>query len=224
MKVAEFEAKFGTVQAIGATYGTHITIMAPSTNSQEQSNYKSFHSLDVETVCDYHGLILDVECKQLGSVHHAKMFANSGINRKLQNSQLRKNYQYILPGMTSVPNYIIGVPAYPLTTFCIKELDTCSRNVELVLNNLLHSARIPAECAFGRLKARWSILTQKLDNIPTVIYAYFTLHNICEYHNTYVDEDLVKVQIEIVKRNTEGIDNAPDPVYSCNNSEGNVAR
>ena len=100
--------------------------------------------------------------------------------------------------MTPAPNYIIGDPAYPLTPFCMKELDTFS-NADVVFNNLLRSARNAVECAFGRLKSRWSILTRKmdlkLDNIPTVIYACFVLHNFCEYHNTYVDEDLVKLQI-----------------------------
>ena len=40
----------------------------------------------------------------------------------------------------------------------------------------------------------------KLSNIPTVIYICFVLHNFCEYHNTYVDEDLkLKLQKEIMK-------------------------
>ena len=39
MEVAELEAKFGIVQAFGAIDGTHIPIMAPSTNSQDYYNY-----------------------------------------------------------------------------------------------------------------------------------------------------------------------------------------
>ena len=54
--------------------------------------------------------------------------------------------------MTPVPNYIISDLAYPVTPFCVKELDTCSSNKEVVFNNLLHSARNPVECAFWRLK------------------------------------------------------------------------
>ena len=60
MKVAEFEAKFGMVQAFGAIDGTHVPIMAQSTNSQDYYNYKSFHSLNVQAVCDYRGLFWDV--------------------------------------------------------------------------------------------------------------------------------------------------------------------
>ena len=110
----------------------------------------------------------------------------------------------------------------------MKEVDTCSSNAEVVFNNLLRRAGNPVECAFGRLKTRWSILTRKmdlkLDNIPTVIYACFVLRNFCEYHSTYVDEDLLKLQIEVAKRNNEGIDNAPYPVYFGNISEGEILR
>ena len=113
----EFEAKFGMVQAFGAIDGAHIPIMAQSTNSQDYYNYKSFQSLNVQAVCDYCGLFLDVEWRWLGNVHDAKMFTNSGIKRTLQNSQLSKAYQCILPGMTPVPNCIIGDPVYPDTIF-----------------------------------------------------------------------------------------------------------
>ena len=64
----------------------------------------------------------------------------------------------------------------------------------------------------------------KLDNISTVFYACFVSHNFSEYHNTYVYKDLVKLQIEVAKMTNEGIDNVPDPVYSCNISEREVVR
>ena len=64
----------------------------------------------------------------------------------------------------------------------------------------------------------------KLGNIPTVIYICFVLHNLCEYHNTCIEEDLIKLQIEVAKRNNVGIDNVPDPIYTCNISEGEVVR
>ena len=177
MKVAEFEAKFGMFQAFGVIDGTHIPIMSPSINSQDYQNYKLFHSFNVQAVCDYRGLSLDVECRWLGSVHDSKIFAIFGINRKLQNYHWLKAYKCILSGITSVPNYITGDPAYPLTLFCMKELDTFQiervryvldmkelmriANAEVFFSNLLCSARNPVECAIGGLKARWSILTKK---------------------------------------------------------------
>lgn len=62
IKVTEFEAEFRIVQAFGVIGGAHIPIMAPPTNSQGYSNYKSFHSLNVQAVGGYRGLFLDVEC------------------------------------------------------------------------------------------------------------------------------------------------------------------
>ena len=59
IKIADFESKFGMMQAFGALDGTHIQIMAPSTNSQDYHNYKSFHSLNAQAVCNYCGPFLD---------------------------------------------------------------------------------------------------------------------------------------------------------------------
>ena len=83
IKVAEFEAKFKMVQAFGVMGGTHIPITTPSTNSQGYSNYISFHSLNAQVVCDHCSLFLDVECRWPERVRNAKMFSNSGFNKKL---------------------------------------------------------------------------------------------------------------------------------------------
>ena len=67
---------------------------------------------------------------------------------------------------------------------------------------MLRSGRNPIECAFGRLKARWGILPQKvelkLETILVAIYAYFTWCNICEKNNPYIGEELLKSEIEII--------------------------
>lgn len=78
VKVAEFEATFGMTQAFRCIDGTHI-IECPSENSQDFFCYKQFFSLSVQAVCDYKGSFMDVECRWPGSVHDAKVFANSSI-------------------------------------------------------------------------------------------------------------------------------------------------
>ena len=109
----------------------------------------------------------------------------------------------------------------------MKEYDACTSNEQVIFNNTLRSARNQIECAFGRLKARWAILTTKMDYkleaLPTVIYACFVLHNYCEKHNVNVDEDLVMTQIELMKEKEVQF-NIPDPVYSCHAGEGIVYR
>ena len=87
----------------------------------------------------------------------------------------------VLPGYDAISNYLIGNPAYPLTSYCIKEFTSCSKNEEVIFNNMLRSARNQVECAFGRLKARWGFLRKEIDlkieTVPKFIYSCFVLHN-----------------------------------------------
>ena len=65
---------------------------------------------------------------------------------------------------------------------------------------MLRSERNTIECAFGRLKARWAILTRKIDlkleSVPILIYAYFDLRNFCELNCCHLDENLVRILTE----------------------------
>lgn len=227
-KVSEFEAKFGMIQAFGCIDGTHIPIKCPIKGAQDYFCYKGFFSLNVQAVCDYRGRFMDVECRWPGSVHDAKVFANSSVNLKLRENKMPETYQTVIPGYDKIPNYLIGDPAYPLVPHCLKEYESCQKNEEVIFNGLLRSARNPIECAFGRLKARWSRLTHKIDlkieTIPTMVYACFVLHNYCEENKMYVDETLVRKQIVLSIQNEINYKNIPDPVYSCTTAEGEVVR
>ena len=158
-KIAKFEVRFGMPCAFGCIDGTHIPIKRPSGNSQDIFNYKQFFSISVQAVCDYKGLFMDVDCRWPGCVHDAKVFYNSKINKALLNKRLPIKPRTLIPGLDEVPNYILGDPAYPLTQCCMKEYITCKNNEEVIFNNLLRSGKNQIECSFGRLKARWSILT-----------------------------------------------------------------
>ena len=83
------------------------------------------------------------------------------------------------------------------------------------------------ESAFGRLKARWRILTRpvdlKLDITPQVIYSCFVLHNYCQTKSSCtLDVDEVKQYTENRKR--DEVNEPPDPIYSSNTSEGENIR
>lgn len=227
-KVAEFEAKFGMLQAFGCIDGTHVPIIRPSESSQDFYSYKGYFSLNVQAVCDYRGYFMDVDCRWPGSVHDAKVFSNSAVNKILRDEKNFLTYHSIVPGCEKVPNYLIGDPAYPLLPYCMKEFENCDSNEKVVFNNLLHGARNPIECAFGRLKARWGVLTKtidlKLSSVPVLIYACFILHNICEENRSFVDEDLVKTQREIGNKREEDAKSLPDPVFSFDSSEGALVR
>lgn len=221
-KVGEFEAKFGMTQAFGCIDRTHIPIECPSENSQDFFCYKQFNSLSVQAVYDYKGSFIDVECRWPGSVHDAKVFANSSIHAKLRSSKLSSKFQTPVEGSDKIPNYLISDPGYQLLAFCMKEYEACTSN-KVIFFNKLYSVRNQIECAFGRLETRWSILTTKMDfkleALPTIIYACFVLHNHCEKHNVNIHEDLVMTQIELMKENEVQFKNTPYPVYSCDAGE-----
>ncbi|KAK2564213.1 putative nuclease HARBI1 [Acropora cervicornis] len=120
-KVGEFEAKFGLTQGVGCIDGTHIPIECPSGNSQDFFCYKQCYSLRVPAVCDYKGSFIDVEYSWPGSVHDAKVFGNSSIHAKLRSSKLPSAFQTRFEGSDKILNYLIGDPAYPLLSFCMKE-------------------------------------------------------------------------------------------------------
>ena len=78
---------------------------------------------------------MNVECRWPGSVHDAKVFCNSNINKNLQKGKLPK-HQQILPGRQKFGNHLIGDAAYALTLYCLREYSTCSSNAEVVFNNV----------------------------------------------------------------------------------------
>ena len=227
-KVAEFEAKYKCSQAFGCIDGTHIPIKRPQENSQDYYCYKGFFSLNVQAVCDYRGQFMDVDCRWPGSVHDAKVFANSTINKKLRDKDLPMTYQQLIRGRSKVGCYLIGDPAYPLTSHCMKEYERCTSNSEVIFNNILRSARNPVECAFGRLKGRWRFLTKQidlnLDLVPMVVYACFVLHNFCEQNNCFVNQELVQQQYEVQIVNQQQTKNFPDPAFSGTLDEGAAIR
>ena len=110
----------------------------------------------------------------------------------------------------------------------MKEYDCCTSNEQVVFYGMLRSARNQIECAFGRLKARWSILTRKLDfkleTIPTILHACFVLHYFCAKEKTGIAQDVIDSQLLYIKSNEDQFKNIPDPVYSFDEGEGQVVR
>ena len=95
------------IQAFGCIDGTHIPIKRPIVDSQDYFNYKQFFSLNVQAVCDFRGIFMDVDCRWPGCVHDAKVFANSNIHNELKAGNLPKTFNSLLPGYDKIPNYLI---------------------------------------------------------------------------------------------------------------------
>ena len=119
-----------------------------------------------------------------GSVHDSRVFANSKLNKQLTEKTLPMVYRTLIPGTERIPPLILGDPAYPLLPNVMKEYGENAINEKAIFNQILRGGRNQIECAFGRLKACWQILNRpmnlKQEDLPTIIYSCFVLHNFCE--------------------------------------------
>ena len=222
--VAGFEAKFGFPRVIGCIDGTHVPIKRPSENSQDYFNYKMRHTINVQAVCNDSGHFLDVEVKWPGSVHDARVFANCQIQAGFSTRNYPLYYKELIPGCESVPQLLLGDPAYPLLPYLMKEYASCSSNEEVIFNQMLRAARNQVECAFGRLKGRWRILTRPIDfhidRVPNIIFSCFVLHNFCERRKIDISRELVQEVLRNERQNQRHV----DKIYSYNTTMGSNVR
>ena len=170
-------------------------------------SYKHFYSINCQAICNAFGQFINVEIKWPGSVHAARVFANSEVHKGFTENRFPVYYRELIPGEESVPQLLIGDPAYPLLPDVMKEYQHCSTNEQVIFNQMLRSARNQIECAFGRLKARWRILLRPMDipvdKLPNIIFACFILHNFCERQNAGLDTQMVEQIILDERSNTD---------------------
>ena len=96
---------------------------------------------NVQDVCEFRDLSLNIECRWPGRVHDSKVFENSSISMKIRNSTLHETFQTLVSGLEKIPNYLIGDPVYHLTPYFLKEYGHCSNKEQVVFNNILRSGR-----------------------------------------------------------------------------------
>ena len=141
------EDKFGFPQAFASIDGTHIPIKQPTENAHDFFSYKMKYTINVQGVCDCRGVFIDVDVRWPGSLHDARVFSQSRINKMLREENLPMMYKRLLPGDDKVPVCLLGDPTYPLLPYCMKEYSSPRDNAEVIFNNMLRSARNTIERA-----------------------------------------------------------------------------
>jgi len=191
--VEEFKTKWGVPQCFGAIDGCHIPISAPNLMHTDYYNRKGWYSMLIQGVVDANYRFLDVCIGWPGSVHDARVLAQSTLYDNIEHNHILPNNTITVSGVR-IPLYLIGDSAYPLKLWLMKpfahntDLTSDQRNY----NYRMCRARITVEIAFGRLKGRWCRLMKRNDmnveNIPHVITAACILHNICEVHGEHFSD------------------------------------
>ena len=189
-----FKTKWGVPQCVGAIDGSHIPISAPALNHTDYYNRKGWYSVVLQGLVDHSYRFLDVYVGWPGSVHDARVFAHSALYTRLSGGELLPSSKAITLNGVNIPLFIVGDSAYPLETWLMKPFSQSAAVTpqHRTYNYRISRARVVAENAFGRLKARWRRLMKRNDmhtqNIPTVITAACVLHNLCEVHGECFNE------------------------------------
>ena len=182
-----FQEKWALPQCGGSIDGSHISITPPKMNHTDYYNRKGFYSMLVQAVVDHDYLFRNLCIGWPGSVHDARVFANSSLHTKVMNGELLQGDHINVNGQKLLP-YLVGDSAYPLLPWLIKPFSftTALTNQEKEFNYRISRGRVVVEIAFGQLKGRWRRLCKQIDmnidNVPYIIAACCVLHNMCEIH------------------------------------------
>lgn len=118
--IKTYKEKWGFPIRAGAIDGTHIPILSPSDNHSDYVNRKGYHSIVMQAVVDCNYMFRDIVTGWPGSVHDARVLANShlyqlGNEGKLFTGNISEDIND-----TSISQFLLGDPANPLLPCLMK--------------------------------------------------------------------------------------------------------
>uniref|UniRef100_A0A8C3FIS8 DDE Tnp4 domain-containing protein n=1 Tax=Chrysemys picta bellii TaxID=8478 RepID=A0A8C3FIS8_CHRPI len=112
-------AAMGFPNCGGAIDGTHIPILALDHQASQYINRKGYFSMVLQALVDHRGRFTNIYVGWPGKVHDARIFRNSGLFRRLQQSIYFPDHK-IPVGDVEILIVILGDPAYPLMPWLMK--------------------------------------------------------------------------------------------------------
>ena len=187
----------------GAIDGTHIPILAPSHNHADYINRKGYHSITMQTVVDCNYLFRDIVIGWPGSVHDARVLANSRLYQLGNEGKLFTGNVSEDISDTRISPFLLGDPAYPPLPWLMKGYIGKSNNcaAHRTFNYHLSRARMTVENTFGRWKGRFRRFLKRVDmkveNVAVSTLASCILHNLCELsHEDILEDWLAELQVD----------------------------
>ena len=134
--VTGFLDRWGLPQCAGSIDGSHIPVRPPAMNHTDYYNRKGFYSIIVQAVVNHNYLFTDLCIGWPGSVHDARVLANSGIYKKYYNKEILQGDELCVDGC-EIPVFLVGDSAYPLLPWLIKPFATSPASAAYIGTKIL---------------------------------------------------------------------------------------
>ncbi|XP_042308895.1 uncharacterized protein LOC121922960 isoform X1 [Sceloporus undulatus] len=205
-EIMEGFSELGFPQVVGAVDGCHCQILLPVRQGGEFIIHKHTYPVLLQATADHTGRFLDVEIGWSDQDHDSHIIRNSAIYKAMEAGTFVPGNPTITVLGQQVGPLLLSDSDYPIRKWLMKPYEGTLTEKQALFNKHLSRAQNVVKRAFARLKARWKCLTASLEvaekNVPSVIAACVSLHNICETKGKILD--IIPHQLGEYVRDTSG--------------------